>query len=84
MGTKNVKNYKKKALPFLKPGADPGFGQEGAQLLSPKVADVAKWSHASVASNVRLGSKPLSEPWKWGHISMGPRPPPGSAPVETI
>ena len=76
MRTKNVKNYKKKALPFFKPGADLGFGQEGAQLLSPKVADVAKWSHASVVSNVRLGSKPLSGPWKWGHISTGPRPPP--------
>ena len=31
-------------------GADPGFGQGGPQLLRPKVADVAKWSHASEVS----------------------------------
>ena len=28
-----------------------------AQVLRPKVADVAKWSHASKASNLRLGSR---------------------------
>ena len=28
-------------------GADPGFGQGGAQVLRPKVADVAKQSCAS-------------------------------------
>ena len=30
---------------------------KGAQLLSPKVADVAKWSHISEVSNVQLGSR---------------------------
>ena len=29
----------------------------GAQLLRPKVADIAKWSHASEASILRLGSR---------------------------
>ena len=38
-------------------GADPGFGQGGPQLLRLKVADVAKWSHASGASNLWLGSR---------------------------
>ena len=38
-------------------GADPGFGQGRAQLLRPKVADVAKRSCASEASNLRLGSR---------------------------
>ena len=40
------------------PGADPGFGQGGGpQLLRPKVADVAKWSCVSEASNLRPGSR---------------------------
>ena len=40
-------------------GADPGFGQgaEVPQVLRPKVADVAKRSHASEASNLRPGSR---------------------------
>ena len=39
-------------------GADPGFGQGGgAQVLRPKVADVAKRSCASEASNLRPGSR---------------------------
>ena len=38
-------------------GADPGFGQGGPQVLMPKVADVAKWSCTSEASNLRLGSR---------------------------
>ena len=38
-------------------GADPGFGQGGAQLLRPKVADVAKRSRASEASILRPGSR---------------------------
>ena len=38
-------------------GADPGFGQGGPQDLRPKVADVAKQSHVSEASNLRLGSR---------------------------
>ena len=33
-------------------GAAPGFGQAGAQLLRQKVANVAKWSHASKVSNL--------------------------------
>ena len=43
-------------LPSLA-GADPGFGQGGAQLLRPKVADVAKRSHASEVSILRPGSR---------------------------
>ena len=39
-------------------GADPGFGQGGPQLLRPKVANVAKQSHASEVSNLWLGSGP--------------------------
>ena len=38
-------------------GADPGFGQGGPQLLRLKVADVAKRSHTSKASNLRPGSR---------------------------
>ena len=38
-------------------GVDPGFGQGGAQLLRPKVADIAKRSRASEASILRLGSR---------------------------
>ena len=39
-------------------GADPGFGQGGGpQLQRPKVADVAKRSRASEASNMRPGSR---------------------------
>ena len=38
-------------------GADPGFGQGGAQLLRLKVANVAKQSHTSKASNLCLGSR---------------------------
>ena len=38
-------------------GVDPGFGQGGPQVLRPKVADVAKWSHASEVSNLRPGSR---------------------------
>ena len=41
----------------LHTGADPVFGQGGPQLLRPKVADVAKWSRMSEASNLRLGSR---------------------------
>ena len=40
----------------LPPGADPGFGQGGAQLLRPKVADIAKQSRASEASILWAGS----------------------------
>ena len=39
------------------PGADPGFGQGGAQLLRLKVADVVKRSRASEVSNLRPGSR---------------------------
>ena len=39
------------------PGVDPGFGQGGIQVLRPKVADIAKWSHASKASNLWPGSR---------------------------
>ena len=39
------------------PGADPGFGQGGAQLLRPKFADVANQSHVNEASNLQLGSR---------------------------
>ena len=38
-------------------GADPGFGQGGPQVLRPKVADVAKRSCVSEASNFWLGSR---------------------------
>ena len=38
-------------------GADPGFGQGGALLLSPKVADVVKRSSVIEVSNVWLGSR---------------------------
>ena len=39
-------------------GVDPGFGQGGgAQVLRPKVADEAKRSRASEASNLRPGSR---------------------------
>ena len=38
-------------------GADPGFGQGGAQVLTQKVGDVAKQSHASEASNLWPGSR---------------------------
>ena len=42
----------------LKSGADPGFGQGGgAQVLRPKVADKAKRSRMSEASNLRPGSR---------------------------
>ena len=37
-------------------GADPGFDQGGAQLLRPKVANVAKWSRMSKVS-IGLGSR---------------------------
>ena len=48
-----------KSLTFINTtGADPGFGQGGgAQLLRPKVADVAKWSRASEASILQPGSR---------------------------
>ena len=42
---------------MISTGADPGFGQGGPQLLRPKVADIAKWSHASEASILQLGSR---------------------------
>ena len=42
---------------LLHAGADPGFGQGGPQLLTPKVADIAKWSRASEASILRPGSR---------------------------
>ena len=38
-------------------GADPGFGQGGAQVLRPKVADVVNQSCASKMSNLRPGSR---------------------------
>ena len=38
-------------------GADPGFGQGGPQFLRPKVADVAKRSCTSEASNLWPGSR---------------------------
>ena len=38
-------------------GVDPGFGQGGPQLLRPKVANVAKQSLVSKASNLQLGSR---------------------------
>ena len=38
-------------------GADPGFGQGGAQLLRLKVADIAKRSRASEVSILRPGSR---------------------------
>ena len=39
-------------------GGDPGFGHGGGpQLLSPKVANVAKQSCTSEASNMQLGSR---------------------------
>ena len=38
-------------------GANPGIGQGGPQVLRPKVADVAKWSHAREVSNLRPGSR---------------------------
>ena len=41
----------------MKAGADPGFGQGGAQLLRLKIADVAKQSRASKASNLWPGSR---------------------------
>ena len=37
-------------------GADPGFGQGGAQVLRPEVGDIEKWSRMSEASNLRPGS----------------------------
>ena len=46
--------YSKK---LLLPGADPGFGQGGPQLPTPKVADVAERSHASEASYLWPGSR---------------------------
>ena len=39
------------------PGADPGFGQGVAQVLRLKVADVAKRSRMSKASNLQPGSR---------------------------
>ena len=39
------------------PGADPGFGQGGAQLLRPKVANVAKRSRTSEVSILWPGSR---------------------------
>ena len=43
---------------FVFSGADPGFGQGGGpQVLRPKVADVAKRSCTSKASNLWLGSR---------------------------
>ena len=44
-------------MQVVDPGVDPGFGQGGPQLLRPKVADVAKRSHASEASNLWPGSR---------------------------
>ena len=42
----------------MEAGADPGFGQVGGpQVLRPKVADVAKQSCVSEASNLRPGSR---------------------------
>ena len=42
---------------FHSAGADPGFGQGGPQVLRPKVADVAKQSHASEAGKLQPGSR---------------------------
>ena len=42
---------------LLCPGADPGFGQGGPQVLRPKVAGVVKRSHASEVSNLWPGSR---------------------------
>ena len=42
---------------ILSSGADPGFGQGGAQLLRLKVANIAKRSCTSEASNLKLGSR---------------------------
>ena len=39
------------------PGADPGFGQGGPQVLRLKVANIVKWSHASEVSNLWPGSR---------------------------
>ena len=44
-------------MAYICSGADPGFGQGGSQIVRLKVADVAKQSHASKASNLRLGSR---------------------------
>ena len=44
-------------IPQPHPGVDPGFGQGGAQLLRPKVANIAKRSRASKVSILRLGSR---------------------------
>ena len=44
-------------LAILQSGADPGFGQGRAQVLRPKVADVAKQSHTSEVSNLWPGSR---------------------------
>ena len=41
----------------LVPGADQGFGEGGPQFLRLKVGNLAKWSHASEASNLWLGSR---------------------------
>ena len=40
-----------------RPGADPGFGEGGPQLLMLKVGNVAKQSRASEVSNLQLGSR---------------------------
>ena len=42
-------------------GADPGFGQGGAQLLRPKVADVVKQSSVFEMSNLWPGSRALKQ-----------------------
>ena len=44
-------------LIWSSPGADPGFGQGGPQLLRLKVVNVAKWRCASEVSNLWPGSR---------------------------
>ena len=44
----------KKIFSHALPGADPGFGQAGAQVLRLKFANVAKQSCTSKASNLWL------------------------------
>ena len=63
LGTQTWPRYCKDLYVYWKwssrfqPGVDPGFGQGGPQLLRLKVADVAKQSCTSEASNLRLGSR---------------------------
>ena len=49
------------------PGADPGFGRGGGQLLRLKVANVAEWHCAREVSYLQLGSRVL----KWALEFLG-------------